>query len=466
MGKTNHHKIIKTTILYCTVMLHGIRLLIIPDAICQSFAPLPPGFIGGGFVREIFYDSTSNLLYAGGDFRYLRDGTPMQHISKWNGSYWDSLAGGIEGGGSVSALALYNGELIVGGGFYTATGANPPYHLRRWNGSQWLAFPSASGNIVNDPVVKARVFNNELYICGYFTIVNGMPAQGIARYDGTNWHTYPDIGPSFDFVYVSDMIIYNNELYVGGNFHGPPGLYDIAKFDGTNWVSVGGGFSGGFTHVTSMVEYQGKLCVAGGFRTSFGDPGNNIALWDGAFWSQLGAGIGPAATVLDIVVYNNYLFAGGGFTQAGGNPVSHIAKWDGQAWSGIGGTFNSGIHSFCNANGNLYIGGQFSTISNDTMWHITEYNLPVGLNNVVEEPNYTLYPNPSVGSVTIEIPYSNCNSTRIEIFNGMLELVQTSVITKNESVFKLNEDNAMKPGIYFCKIVSKTGFVVQRIIIQ
>jgi hypothetical protein len=72
-----------------------------------------------------------------------------------------------------------------------------------------------------------------------------------------------------------------------------------------------------------------------------------IAKWDGARWSALGLGVGPAVRAL--TVYDDgsgpALYAGGDFGIAGGVPASYIAKWDGSNWSVLG----TGVNNLVNA---------------------------------------------------------------------------------------------------------------------
>ena len=99
------------------------------------------------------------------------------------------------------------------------------------------------------------------------------------------------------------------------------------------------------------------VVYASGYFTS---PGNRIAKWDGANWSNIGSGMNE--DVLSLAIYNNELYAGGLFEIAGGNIIDGIAKWNGSSWSslnsGIGGAITR-VDGMIVYQGELYVGGDF-----------------------------------------------------------------------------------------------------------
>src|SRR4030095_271250 len=66
--------------------------------------------------------------------------------------------------GTVSALTVYNDNLIAGGDFTTA-GGNPASNIAQWDGSSWSALDSGT----NDAVDALTVYNGELIAGGDFT---------------------------------------------------------------------------------------------------------------------------------------------------------------------------------------------------------------------------------------------------------------------------------------------------------
>src|SRR5262245_25364827 len=93
-----------------------------------------------------------------------------------------------------------------------------------------------------------------------------------------------------------------------------------------NWMSMGGipGVDG-YVYATAL-DPSGNLYVGGYFFVAGGVPANMIARWDGTNWTSLGSGM--ANDVLALTWWNGALYAGGGFTNAGGVAANSIAKWD------------------------------------------------------------------------------------------------------------------------------------------
>lgn len=90
------------------------------------------------------------------------------------------------------------------------------------------------------------------------------------------------------------------------------------------------------------------------------------------------------------------------------------------------------------------------------------YNGPctTGLNEINNESNISIYPNPSAGIFIIESPK---HISSIEISNFIGEKIYSSFLCSN----KLEIDLSQKPqGIYFIKANSGLGIVIKKIIIQ
>ncbi|MGP8217691.1 MAG: fibronectin type III domain-containing protein [Bacteroidia bacterium] len=310
--------------------------------------------------------------------------------------------------------------------------------------------------------------HNVLYIGGYFTQVNNSSSVAAAciaswtpnttyPYTSGTWAnignigggTRPASGDNASEVYA--MAYYNGVLYIGGNFttingsstDGSGHSYNnLAKYTiaTATWSAVGGGgvsggsrvglaynygsgntYGGGYPVQALAVDYSGDLYVGGNFTSVAGIGGfNNIAMWNGSAWSNLGGGItgsnnnnnganggngfnnasylgptSPTVYALD-VVDNTHVYAGGQFTSPGNN----IAMWNGSNWtsSSVGTTgipqnayFNgdagcSGIdvgysYSLCPVvlslanNGTLvYVGGIFSEAGSTSTDNLALWN--------------------------------------------------------------------------------------------
>lgn len=70
------------------------------------------------------------------------------------------------------------------------------------------------------------------------------------------------------------------------------------------------------------------LVVGGYFKYAGRVPASNIAVWDGANWSSLGAGLGEGGVTALAVAPDGQLVAAGDFRNSGVTPVGRIARWD------------------------------------------------------------------------------------------------------------------------------------------
>ena len=331
-------------------------------------------------------------------------------------------------------------------------GGNICNGLARWDGSLWHPVASFLNNFQMPGVYNLYTDNNDLFVLGGFSSVDAIPAHGIAKYNGTSWLTFPTLDSTG---IIADAIIYNGELYVGGNFNGGNNLKDIAKFDGLNWVPVGNGLSGSNSWVNSFEIFQGMLYVAGYFHSNNGDPGNGVALWDGTGWSQAGTGLLPS-NVHDLIEFNNELYAGGQINNAGGISVHFIAKWDGNLWSALptNPVFDNAILCFAASPMSIYMGGGFNTVNNLIANNIVEYNNIVSVEELSENKNVKVFPNPFKEFVTFTLlDFENyILPIKFELVNSIGIKIMDKLVSENEFIVK---KSTLKSGIYFYKLYNE-----------
>jgi hypothetical protein len=147
----------------------------------------------------------------------------------------------------------------------------------------------------------------------------------------------------------------SNYLYVGGEFDYMDNVagYDVVRYDGTNWSSMGAGFGGvPHSYVSCFESYGGNIIAAGNFFSSGNMTVNNIARWVGGAWWPLPGG-GTNGPVNALCVYNGELYVGGGFTYAGNVQSNFLAKWNGSVWTAL--TIPDYVNAMCIYNGTLYV---------------------------------------------------------------------------------------------------------------
>ena len=85
-----------------------------------------------------------------------------------------------------------------------------------------------------------------------------------------------------------------------------------------------------------------------------------------ALWSTDFNGLGANNNVAAIAVFGGNLYVGGAFTAIGNQSYSYVAMWDGSKWNSIG-TFAGGVvQAFAIGGSKLYIGGLFTAINGST----------------------------------------------------------------------------------------------------
>lgn len=180
-------------------------------------------------------------------------------------------------------------------------------------------------------------------------------------------------------------------LYVGGMFASAGGVSAaaIARWDGSEWSDLAGGFAGGPGPTVRALETyddgRGPALYAGGtFSQAGGVPAANIARWDGQGWEPLGLGVTGRVNALAVIGEPGgpVLYAGGAFSHAGNKVAPRIARWDGQEWSSPGGGLSGGndpeVHAlavFDDGGGRaLYAGGNFTFGSGQAVDRIARWD--------------------------------------------------------------------------------------------
>jgi hypothetical protein len=207
-------------------------------------------------------------LYVGGRFQVI-GGVPARHIAHWDGTVWREVGGGLPG--EVSALAVYQDQLVAAGG---------------------------------------RSGGNEF---------------GVMRWDGAHWTPLGDSPPAF----VGVLLASDAGLIAGGWFQRGDAL-NVARWDGMHWSAMGAGFDNG---VSALAEFQGSVYASGTFSSSGTTRVASVARWNGASWDPVGGGMSDP--VYRLTVYRDELVAGGMFTRAGTVDARYLARWNGTLWDSL-----------------------------------------------------------------------------------------------------------------------------------
>lgn len=198
----------------------------------------------------------------------------------------------------------------------------------------------------DDVVYAVAQLGTDIYVGGRFTIVGGITANHIAKWNGSNWSSLGTgtangvdswVGTQSS---VLALAVVGTDLYVGGNFTQAGGMpaKSLAKWNGTAWSNVGTETGTGMNGtIFSLAAASSDLYVGGFFTRIGGVAANSVAKWNGSSWSSLGTGAnnGVGGTAACLAVMGSSLYVGGSFTTAGTISANRIAKWDGTKWSNL-----------------------------------------------------------------------------------------------------------------------------------
>ncbi|HEY8449692.1 MAG TPA: hypothetical protein VIL95_04355, partial [Bacillota bacterium] len=315
-------------------------------------------------------------LYAGGQFSDAGD-QAARNVARWDGSRWHALGAGARGGdifdgNQVTALAV-DGERLYVGGSFTQAGDVAAANIAVWDGTRWSALGAGLTSDLSSPapVLTLLAQDGVLYAGGAFTSAGGQAIAGLARWDGTHWSAVgPALAATGYRVNVRALADAPGKgIFVGGAFEraGARTVNGIARWDGAAWENLGQGVTmlGDSSAIVEAVavDAAGRVYVGGLINLAGGLPVNNIAMWDGTRWHDMGGGVtpGPDGEVEALLVVGDDLYVGGRFSQAGGQSANAIARWNisTQSWSPVGAGFDGPVLALAYGDGTLYAGGSF-----------------------------------------------------------------------------------------------------------
>jgi trimeric autotransporter adhesin len=223
--------------------------------------------------------------------------------------------------------------------------------------AQWVA----CNNGMDNYVWGSAVYNGNLYACGNFEHADGNECLAIAKWNGSAWS---DVGGGFQhgaFSYaVRALIEFNGELVAGGYVDSAGGMpiHKVAKWNGTTWSAMGTDCP--ISTVSCFAIHNGELYAGG---QGSGLVPVCVAKWTGSNWLPLDTEAGNA-DVYALASYNGELHAGGGFATINGVSANYIAKWNGTTWAGVGGGLTgvpgASARALAVFNNKLYVGGGFT----------------------------------------------------------------------------------------------------------
>ena len=411
--------------------------------------------------------SSINLKINNAGVPYVLAAAPNNEVLvyKFENDTWSVLGNAIMGSESQAALALAPDSTPY---VFTGDGSVKVY---RFNGSAWT---QVGGTVGEGFHIDMTIANDGTPYVSYMDIAND--AKGICKkWDGTNWVTVG--GSTFSSeVAVWTKVITNSAnqpivLYGTGGYNGPF-FSNVIEFNGSNWQLLGGGHidsavSTYFSHSIAM-DASGKIYV--GLTTETESKQLNVYRWDNNAWTKIGDNISGGGT------YNNTLAL-----DLQGNPVigfrddleggkTTVMRFEQNNWTTVGLSGFSNIASYqslaYSPNGAPYMAYQDE--DNESKATVKRYG-PETL-SISDQPDYTLdvtvYPNPNSGEFTLLSKYEG----RYQLIDLQGRIISEGVLKASGSqngknAYSFNYDTLSK-GMYLLHIATDQKRNVVKIIIE
>lgn len=149
----------------------------------------------------------------------------------------------------------------------------------------------------------------------------------------------------------------------------------LYKTNSGTWYALANGTNANVLAV-AVEDSDTSVYIGGSFTSTLDSNGNSvsntsyIAKWNGTEWVPVGRGTNN--TVHIITIAGGYVYIGGDFTNVTNtdgtvvNNTSYIARWNGSEWEAIGNGTNNSVYAITVESSNVYVGGAFTnTINGD-----------------------------------------------------------------------------------------------------
>jgi hypothetical protein len=175
-----------------------------------------------------------------------------------------------------------------------------------------------------------------------------------------------------------------------------------------------------------------------------------------------------------MIVYQDKLYMAGLFSCVGnGLSANSIAAWDGERWCNFGDNqvFDNKISCLAFLNDELYVGGGFTKIGNETIKYFAKYTGPMAETACTAVPVVDLqeiaslidvYPNPA-GDV-IDVSWADLPVSALKLVSVDGRCVrEMNVVASNRARIDLT---GLSPGIYYLQLHLPDGLWTGKVVVQ
>lgn len=381
-------------------------------------------------------------------------------MSVYENNTWSVPTNGIistHAGGHYRSVADTNGIIYVA---YYDGDATGDVSVKKWNGTNW-EFVGAEGFGVGAVVgytMQIRCLSDNSIIVAYpaqHSVSTGFGDLDIFRFNGVSWEYIGQNVAGEEVGYLSMAVLSTDEIYINYRTIG----YDsrTVKYDGVNWNVLTTPFDSDTIYRSFIAAGANDEILA--WRVNYNESAYEFFRVNNDVWEPITSP--NHVTSSDPLDYNwaieyNKIDSSwyAGFTA---HPVTanYMKKFDGNDWGFIEGIIEYNIGGF------RYSDLEFDSQGVPFYTSGTAYNLmtwnptPVGIENISEKTEFTLYPNPSSSSIAISF---NAPEAQFSIFDMNGKKLLSKYITNQESI----DLSAFEKGMYIVKMNGKT----QRLIIE
>ncbi len=388
-------------------------------------------------------------------------------VNTFENETWSALGNTIIGDETQAAMALGPDNTPY---IFTLNGTLKVFSF---DGSTWS---QVGGSVGNGYHLDITIASNGTPYVSYMDITND--AKGICKkWDGTNWVTVGGSPFTASQVAVWTKVTTNSNdqpvvLYGTGTGNNGPFYSNVTEFNGTNWTVIGGGDIDSskatyFTH-SFTIGANGNIYV--GITGDLGSHQLNVYEWNGSSWTLIGENISGGATYNSSIALDLQGKPVIGFRDESEGGKTTVMRFDNNQWTTVGLAGFSNIASYqslsYSSDGVPYIAYQDE--GNDAKLTVKRYGL-----DPLSTPDFStndfdikVYPNPNSGEFTILSNYEG----RFQLIDLQGRIISEGALkspgSENGKIAYSFRYPNLSQGMYLLNISNEHKREVVKIIIQ
>jgi uncharacterized delta-60 repeat protein len=355
------------------------------DASFQSVGP--PTNIGG--ISSASIQSDGRIIFGGNFASY--NGTTRNYIARMNtdGTIDANFNGAGTGvNGTIHATVIQSDGKIIIGGEFTVYNDTPTNNIARLNTDGSLDASFNVGMGTNSSIITMAIQSDgKIVIGGYFSNYNGIARDYIARLntDGSLDASFI-VGGGTNGGVVSSSIQSDGKIIIAGNFtyYNGTAINNIARLNANGGLDASFAVGTGANNpiYTTSIQSDGKIVIGGDFTSYNGITRNYIARLntDGTLDASFAIGTGASYYVSETAIQSDgKIIMSGLFSSYNGIAQKYLARLNTDGSLDASFNIGTGVNNVVTAisvqsNGKIIIGGAFTSYNGNTRNYITRLN--------------------------------------------------------------------------------------------